>query len=61
MPSEGNHNMKKILKPLCWEIARLEETLKEQEETARELDSMLHAGKQAIERLRLMPKCLMPK
>ncbi len=37
------------------EIARLEETLKEQEATARDLDSMLHAGQQALERLRLMP------
>lgn len=37
------------------EMARLEETLKEQEATARELGSMLHAGQQALERLHLMP------
>jgi hypothetical protein len=37
------------------EIARLEETRKEQEAAAHELDSMLHAGGQALERLRLIP------
>jgi hypothetical protein len=44
-----------LIESYAAEIARLEETLAENEAAARELDAMLHAGEQALERLHLMP------